>query len=105
METDDDGYLMIPDMMSYKDAVYWYVVMKLKYPEYLSGRMNREIYYDIRRSWNFYCQQAYAESMMPTQDDMDNIQDVWIRLLPSINTEITDGHEGLTHGHMKNHVI
>lgn len=82
--TDEDGYLLIPDLASYKEALYWYVVMKLKYPEYLSGRMNREIYYDIRRSWNFYCKQAYGEAMMPTQDDMENIKNDWVRLVPDM---------------------
>ena len=76
---------MIPDLASYREALYWYVVMKLKFPEYMSGRMNREIYYDIRRSWNFYCQQAYAEAMMPDQGDMDIIHKSWIKLVPDLN--------------------
>jgi hypothetical protein len=45
--------------------------------------MNREIYYDIRRSWNFYCKQAYGEAMMPDADDMENIRSEWVRLLPN----------------------
>ena len=82
---DENGYLLIPDLASYREALYWYVVMKLKFPEYMSGRMNREIYYDIRRSWNFYCQQAYAEAMMPDQGDMDIIHKSWIKLVPDLN--------------------
>lgn len=88
---DDDGYLLIPDVISYKEAIYWYVVSKLKYPEYLAGRMNREIWYDIKRSWNFYCGQAYAEAMMPDSEDMENIKDEWIRLVP--NMSIGDDYE------------
>lgn len=83
--TDDNGYPMIPDTISCIEAIYWYILMKLKYPEYLSGRMNREIYYDIRRSWNFYCKQAYAESMMPNEDEMETIKNNWNRLVPDMN--------------------
>jgi len=82
--TDDEGYPMIPDLISYVEAIYWYITMKLKYPEYLAGRMNREIYYDIRRSWNFYCKQAYGESMMPNEDEMETIKNVWTKLVPDI---------------------
>ncbi len=82
---DDRGYPLIPDLESYSEAVYWYVVMKMKYPEYLNGRMNREIYYDIRRSWNFYYKQAYAESLMPNHDDMEVVRGVWNRMIPLTN--------------------
>jgi hypothetical protein len=66
--TDSNGYPLIPDLTSYQEALYWYTLMKLKYPEYLRGTLNREIYYDIRRSWNFYRNQAYAEAIMPDED-------------------------------------
>lgn len=100
--TDDDGYLLIPDVQSYKEAIYWYVVSKLKYPEYLAGRMNREVWYDIKRSWNFYCKQAYGEAMMPDAEDMEIIQDEWIRLLPNIS--IGDGYENeYGRQYIKNH--
>jgi hypothetical protein len=82
--TDESGYPMVPDLISYTEAIYWYVTMKLKYPEYLSGKLNREIYYDIRRSWNFYCKQAYGESMMPTGDEMETIKNVWTKLIPDV---------------------
>ena len=58
MYTDEDGYLLIPDLVSYREAIFWYVVVKLKYPDYLAGRMNQEIYNSARRSWNFYCKQG-----------------------------------------------
>ena len=82
--TDGNGYPMIPDTISCIEAVYWYILMKLKYPEYLSGKMNSERYYDIRRSWNFYCKQAYGESMMPNNDEMETIKNVWTKLIPDV---------------------
>jgi len=83
---DEDGFPLVPDMASYSEAIYWYVVMKLKYPEYMAGRMNREIYYDMRRSWNFYCKQAYAESMMPSADEMESIKNSWNTIMPNMSS-------------------
>jgi len=84
MYTDDNGYPMIPDMMSYIEAVYWYITLKLKYPEYMAGRLQRQIYYDMKTSWNFYCKQAYGESLMPNADEMETIKNNWIKLVPDI---------------------
>lgn len=87
--TDSNGYPLIPDLTSYQEALYWYTLMKLKYPEYLRGTLNREIYYDIRRSWNFYRNQAYAEAIMPDEDQMISIKNEWLKLVPEINEEDT----------------
>lgn len=87
--TDDRGYPMVPSIASYQEAIYWYIVMKLKYPEYLDGRMHREVYYDVKRSWNFYRKQAYAEALMPTEGDMISIKNAWLKLMPDINSEAT----------------
>lgn len=86
---DEDNYPLVPDLASYSEAIYWYITMKLKYPDYLNGRMNREIYYDIRRSWNFYRQQAYAESIMPNADDMESIGNAWLKLYPEVRDHET----------------
>lgn len=83
--TDEDGYPLIPDLTSYKEAIYWYVTMKMKYPEYLNGKMNREIFYDIKRSWNFYRNQAYAEALMPNEDGLESIKNNWNKLVPEFN--------------------
>lgn len=80
--TDEEGYILIPDMASFHEAVYSYVNMKISYPEYRSGRMNREIYYDMRRSWNFYRNQAYAEALMPNEDGLEAIKNTWNKLVP-----------------------
>jgi len=71
-------------MMSYIEAVYWYITLKLKYPEYMAGRLQRQIYYDMKTSWNFYCKQAYGESLMPNADEMETIKNNWIKLVPDV---------------------
>lgn len=87
--TDNDGMPMIPDLESYKEAIYWYITMKLMYPRKLRGDIQQRDYYDIRNSWNFYCKQAYGEAMMPSIDDMESISNIWHKLYPEINDHST----------------
>jgi hypothetical protein len=76
---------MIPDLESYKEAIYWYVTMKLMYPKKLKGEISQGDYYDIRNSYNFYRKQAYAEAMMPGVDDIESIKNDWNKLYPEID--------------------
>jgi hypothetical protein len=83
--TDADGYPLIPDDQSFIDALYWYVTMKILYPKWATGQVRDAVYYDARRSWNYYCKQAYGNAMMPDSDQMESIKNTWLRLVPSIN--------------------
>lgn len=87
--TDEDSMPMIPDLESYKEAIYWYVTMKLMYPKKLKGQISQGDYYDIRNSYNFYRKQAYAEAMMPTVDDLENVKNAWHKLYPEMNDHDT----------------
>lgn len=87
--TDEDSMPMIPDLESYKEAIYWYVTMKLMYPKKLKGQISQGDYYDIRNSYNFYRKQAYAEAMIPTVDDLETISNIYTKLYPEINDQDT----------------
>ena len=87
--TDERGYPLIPDLTSYQEAIYWYVVMKLTFPKFMSGKLGgrgvntaANVYFYTQQQWNFYRNQAYAEAMMPTADDMQNIKNDWNKLIP-----------------------
>lgn len=86
---DEDGYPLVPDLASFSEAVYWYIAMKSMYPTYLRGGLDHERYYSIRRSWNFYRQQAYAELMMPNTDGLESIKNNWNKLVPEFNDHST----------------
>lgn len=86
VHTDNEGMPMIPDMQSYQEAIYWYVTMKMFYPEYLKGRIPQYIYNDMKNSWNFYAKQAYAEAMLPNVDGLESIQNNWNTLVPDLNS-------------------
>lgn len=86
---DERGYPLIPDLTSYQEAIYWYVVMKLTFPKFMAGKLGgrgvnnaQNVYFYTQQQWNFYRNQAYAEAMMPTADDMQNIKNDWNKLLP-----------------------
>ena len=87
--TDADGYPMIPDNQSFLDAIYWYINMKLMYPDWITGKVRDAVYADAKRSWNYYCKQAYGDALMPNKDQMESIKNSWLRLVPEINEHST----------------
>ena len=87
--TDTDKYPMIPDDESFFEAIYWYINMKLTYPEWKNGHVRDAVYYDAKSSWNYYRKQAYGNAMMPNPDQLESIKNTWIRLIPEINAHDT----------------
>jgi len=87
--TDSDKYPLIPDDESFFEAIYWYINMKLTYPEWKEGRVRDAVYYDAKSSWNYYRKQAYANAMMPNPDQLESIKNTWLRLIPEINAHDT----------------
>jgi hypothetical protein len=83
--TDDDGYPLVPDDPAFTEALYWYVVQKYWYPDWASGLIRDRVYYDAKRSWNFYRKQAYAHAMMPSADQMESLKNQTLKLYPEIN--------------------
>ena len=93
--TDERGYPLIPDLTSYQEAVYWYVMMKLSFPKFLSGKLgggrasgtSMQVYSFLQQQWNFYRNQAYAECMMPNESEMRNIKNEWNKLVPEWDSD------------------
>ena len=86
--TDDEGMPMIPDMESYKEAIFWYIVMKWMYIKKIKGQIDAKTYYDAQTSWNFYRKQAYTEAMIPSSvDDLDTIKNIWHKLYPEMDDQ------------------
>ena len=75
------------------------VVRKLSFPKWLNGSLGgnskyaqkyaANSYQYIQQQWNFYRNQAYAEAMMPTADDMRVIKNEWNRLVPEFESDDT----------------
>lgn len=93
---DERGYPLIPDKTSYQEAIYWYVVMKLSFPKFLNGKLGgkgvnsaQNTYSFLQQQWNFYRNQAYAECMMPTQDELESIRNDWNKLVPEYDSRLS----------------
>jgi hypothetical protein len=82
---DSEGYPMVPDSISFLEALYWYIAVKLLYPMWRDGRVRDAVYYDARSNWNYYSKQAYGNAMMPDTDTLESIKNQWLRLIPEIN--------------------
>ena len=93
--TDERGYPLIPDLASYQEAIYWYVMMKLSFPKFLTGSLggrskyNFNTYAYLQQQWNFYRNQAYAEAMMPNESEMMTIKNEWTKLIPDWESDMS----------------
>lgn len=87
--TDENGWPMVPNEVSYKEACFRYIVMKMRYPDWESGRLSDSKYETIEDRWQYYCKQARAVANMPTIDQMEAMKNFWLRLVPNINEHDT----------------
>lgn len=80
MPVDDDGFPVIPDNESYKEAFFWKVSRQLA----IRGQLkNRELTYDKCDSeWQWYCGQARAEGNALTHAQRDLFSESNQNILP-----------------------
>lgn len=83
--TDEDGFPLIPDNISYKEAIEKYIVMKLNYGKFVTDSINPTTWDRIVNDWHFYCAQARGKANMPNADKMESIKNMWNRLKPQMN--------------------
>jgi len=83
---DEEGYPKVPDNMSFLDALYWYIVMKSLYPKWVNGTIRDMVYFEARRSWNYYRKQAYGEALMPQGDQLESVKNIWNQLMPELGS-------------------
>lgn len=93
MILDEEGFPMIPDNVSFREALYWYCTYKYLYPKALTGDINPQFYNDAYQKWLWYCNQAGAEALMPDLLMLENIKKSFLRLKPSftINKSFYNG--------------
>ena len=84
LPTDDDCYPLIPDDVSYKEAMFWYV-----YKQMLLGgfdKPNNKIDYNFAdQKWKQYCSQARNSANYPDIDRYESFMNQWVRLVPNLN--------------------
>ena len=81
---DDDCFPLVPDDISFKEAMFWYVYKKM-----LLGNMapsqNGIGYEFAEMQWKYYCTQARNAANFPDIDGYESFMDQWVRLIPNIN--------------------
>ncbi len=82
---DKNGFPLIPDEISYVEAVTKYCMYKLDYREWRKGKLPRDVFQYSEREWLFYCAQAKGTALMPSVDMLERIKTQWIKLIPEID--------------------
>lgn len=77
---DDDGFPMIPEEVSFNEALKWYAALRMteggwKHPAGLS-------YEFIEQRWGHYCAQARQKAKMPDMAEYQQFLEMWVRLVP-----------------------
>jgi hypothetical protein len=90
---DDECFPLVPDDISFKEAMFWYVYKKM-----LLGNMtpsqNGIGYEFAEMQWKYYCTQARNAANFPDIDGYESFMDQWVRLIPNINRH-AEGFAGL----------
>lgn len=85
---DDDQFPMVPDNYSFKQALYWYIVMKL-----MEGGFDHPAkigYGDAEQRWLKYCTQARNQANMPDEGKYEQFFESWITMVPHLNYRTED---------------
>ena len=82
--TDEDCFPLVPDDISYKEAMFWYIFKQLLLGGY-DKPTNKIDYAFADQKWKYYCTQARNASVFPDIDKYQSFMDQWVRLIPDMN--------------------
>jgi len=82
---DDDCYPLVPQDISYQEAMFWYVYKKmlLSNPQIKNNGID---YNFADQKWKYYCTQARNAANFPDIDRMESFMNQWVRLIPQIDS-------------------
>jgi hypothetical protein len=83
-DTDEDCFPMIPDDISFKEALFWYSYKQMLLGGYTPA-INGIDYNFADAKWKFYCTQARNQSKYPSIDKYESFMNQWVRLVPNLN--------------------
>tara|TARA_R110002096_G_scaffold103907_3_gene228650 strand:+ start:434 stop:1405 length:972 start_codon:yes stop_codon:yes gene_type:complete len=84
LPTDADCYPLVPDDVSYREAMFWYIFKKMLLGGYDASKIGMN-YMFADQQWKYYCTQARNAAVYPDIDRMENFMNQWVRLVPNIN--------------------
>lgn len=83
--TDDDGFPLIPDHISYREAIKSYLRMKLFFIDWMSDKIKSDKFHYAEREWMWYSAQAGSKAKDMGIDQMESFKNQLIRLIPKEN--------------------
>lgn len=85
IRVDEDGYPMVPDDVYYHKALTSYVTFMLDKQEWRKGKIADKVYKNSESDWLFYVNSARGAANMPNVQQLENLKNVWRRMLPITN--------------------
>lgn len=92
--TDAECYPLVPDDISFKEAMFWYIYKKLLLGATFDSSKNGIDYGFADQQWKYYCTQARNAAVFPDIDRMESFMNQWVKLIPNINQH-AEGFENL----------
>lgn len=86
--TDEECYPLVPDDISFREAMFWYIYKKLLL-QGIPGRNPKLGYEYAEAMWQNYCTQARNAANYPDIDKYESFMNQWVRLVPDINVHST----------------
>tara|TARA_R110000787_G_scaffold115506_1_gene225427 strand:+ start:7339 stop:8223 length:885 start_codon:yes stop_codon:yes gene_type:complete len=82
--TDEDCFPLVPDDISFKEAMFWYIYKKLLLmnPTFKANGIGYEL---AETQWKYYCTQARNAANFPDIDRYESFMNQWVRLIPNLN--------------------
>ena len=83
VNTDEEGYPMIPDNQSLKEAFKYFLLKNAAEPAFYRGDVQQYVWNDINTQYNWYVGQSFSSLTMLSPDQMNSLANGLIRILPS----------------------
>jgi len=87
LPTDKNGWPTVPDDIKFIKAVEYYIREKVDYKLWRTGKIPQGVYEKTVQEQTWYLAAAQTRMAMPSVDELKNIKNNWIRLIPKINQE------------------
>ena len=93
--TDERGWPLVPDNVSFRDALFWKCAAQLSMrdPSVFKNPRLQDYEY-CRQRWSRYCKQARAEANMPDVAMMERLKNNWLRLYNTVDQDAA-GYAGI----------
>lgn len=86
---DCDGYPLIPDNSSFREALELYITKRRYKVLYDTGKIRGDVYNNTCQEYAFAVGQAHSSLLMPTIDEMEAITNMWNTLVPRVTEHRT----------------